>query len=472
MAIFRLNKLAKDFNVGIQTLVDYLAQKGHQVELSPNTKISEEQYELIIMAFQGERKVKEEADRIELITTDTIQEMESNKDKTAGLEQGTNSTIKVVGKKDLSALNQRMRPDKRKRKKRKPVIAVKPVPEFIDTQYQILDTIAVKPEPEFIYTQYQKLEGPKVLDKIDLGQFSKYGADIPGGNERKRKHTKKEAVSAQEVKKIGAEVAMKEKLEKEKAEKDENNYTKTRITGVKENGNINQRGEKYDVFISYRRDGGKDFARIIKPELINRKIRVFLDFDELKDGVFNKRIMDAIEDAPVFMLILSKGCLDRCKNDKDWIKEEILHADKFHRHIVPVEVDKTFREVPKDIPQEVRSIISQHQFSQIDTETLLEASMNELVERRIRPYINGPSTKTETELQGAEVHIETDTNCKILRFWKEIGVAKVGEDNVVVLKKGKHKLTFESLEKPNIKQTNIIEIPDIDYSDFVEVKLK
>ena len=32
MASFRLNKVAKDFNVGIQTLVEYLAKKGHQVE--------------------------------------------------------------------------------------------------------------------------------------------------------------------------------------------------------------------------------------------------------------------------------------------------------------------------------------------------------------------------------------------------------------------------------------------------------
>ena len=69
MASFRLNKVAKDFNVGIQTLVDYLTKKGHQVEPSPNTKISEEQYDLLATAFQGERKVKEEADKIELMSS-------------------------------------------------------------------------------------------------------------------------------------------------------------------------------------------------------------------------------------------------------------------------------------------------------------------------------------------------------------------------------------------------------------------
>ena len=59
MESFRLNKVAKDLNVGIKTLVAYLAKKGHQVDDAPNTKISEEQYELLATAFQNERKVKE-----------------------------------------------------------------------------------------------------------------------------------------------------------------------------------------------------------------------------------------------------------------------------------------------------------------------------------------------------------------------------------------------------------------------------
>ena len=40
---------------------------------------------------------------------------------------------------------------------------------------------------------------------------------------------------------------------------------------------------KYDVFISYRRVGGKDKARSLKSELERRGYRVFLDFDDLKD---------------------------------------------------------------------------------------------------------------------------------------------------------------------------------------------
>ena len=309
MASFRLNKVAKDFNVGIQTLAEYLAKKGHQVEPSPNTKISEEQYELLATAFQSERKVKEEADKIELMATGAnrvveisskqeldvepeeviikgystakavapaeepkpeveeeeepvkkeepeaektpreeeqpeapvVETMEPKEDEESAPEApaDANSPFKVVGTVDLSAINQRMRPDKKKKKKgekHEPAVSPaaaakpksqksespKPAPEPAPEPVKVEAPKPVepaKPEPEFIETQYTKLEGPKVLDKIDLSQFSKDGADTPG-SKRKRKHTKKEAVSAQEVKKIGAEVAKKESKEKEKAKKE------------------------------------------------------------------------------------------------------------------------------------------------------------------------------------------------------------------------------------------------------------
>ena len=62
----RLNKAAKDLNVGISTLVEFLQKKGHEVEQNPNTRITMEQYELLSKAFHAEREVKENADKIEI----------------------------------------------------------------------------------------------------------------------------------------------------------------------------------------------------------------------------------------------------------------------------------------------------------------------------------------------------------------------------------------------------------------------
>ena len=68
----RLNKAAKEFNVGIQSLVEFLAKKGHQIEMNPNTRITPEQYELLSQAFATEREVKENADRIEITSNGNV----------------------------------------------------------------------------------------------------------------------------------------------------------------------------------------------------------------------------------------------------------------------------------------------------------------------------------------------------------------------------------------------------------------
>lgn len=223
----------------------------------------------------------------------------------------------------------------------------------------------------------------------------------------------------------------------------------------------------YDIFISYRRAGGDKYARTIQ-QALEKQFRVFLDFDELEDGVFDQRIIDAISQSPVFLLILSKGALDRCVDEKDWVRQEIMHAVKSGCHIVPVTIiGDNFNGLPHELPEELRRAVGSHQFSQLHMETLFKESMAKLVKTRIAPYIN--KEKIET---GAEIHIETDADCRLLLFKKMLAQIYAGEDNVVRLKRGKHKLEFVSVEFEDIKYHQILEIPDEDYTDFVEVKMK
>ncbi|MBQ7823809.1 MAG: translation initiation factor IF-2 [Bacteroidaceae bacterium] len=60
----RLNKVARDLNVGIQTAVDFLQKKGFSIEASPMTKISEEQHALLIKEFSKDQNLKKESERI------------------------------------------------------------------------------------------------------------------------------------------------------------------------------------------------------------------------------------------------------------------------------------------------------------------------------------------------------------------------------------------------------------------------
>ena len=57
----RLSKAAKEFNVGRETIVEFLNKKGFPVDPSPNTKLTSEMYALLVKEYQGEREVKNEA---------------------------------------------------------------------------------------------------------------------------------------------------------------------------------------------------------------------------------------------------------------------------------------------------------------------------------------------------------------------------------------------------------------------------
>ena len=60
----RLSKAAREFNVGMGTILEFLAKKGFQVDSSPNTKLTSEMYGLLVKEYQGEREVKNEAKKL------------------------------------------------------------------------------------------------------------------------------------------------------------------------------------------------------------------------------------------------------------------------------------------------------------------------------------------------------------------------------------------------------------------------
>ena len=59
----RLNKVTRDLNVGITTVVEFLQKKGHVIEASPNAKITEEQYAELVKEFSKDKNWKKETEK-------------------------------------------------------------------------------------------------------------------------------------------------------------------------------------------------------------------------------------------------------------------------------------------------------------------------------------------------------------------------------------------------------------------------
>ena len=62
----RLNKVVRDLNVGIDTIVGFLQKKGIEVDPNPNAKINDEQYDMLVKEFAPDKSLKKESDHISL----------------------------------------------------------------------------------------------------------------------------------------------------------------------------------------------------------------------------------------------------------------------------------------------------------------------------------------------------------------------------------------------------------------------
>ena len=60
----RLNKVTRDLNVGIATVVEFLQGKGFTIEANPNTKITEEQYNILVKEFSKDKDLRLESEKI------------------------------------------------------------------------------------------------------------------------------------------------------------------------------------------------------------------------------------------------------------------------------------------------------------------------------------------------------------------------------------------------------------------------
>lgn len=112
----------------------------------------------------------------------------------------------------------------------------------------------------------------------------------------------------------------------------------------------------YDLFLSYRREGGFATARLLYEHLKSLGLNPFFDLEELRSGPFNTKLYSNIEESSNFIPVLSKNALDRCVNEGDWLRIEIAHAIKNKKNIVPVMLEEF--EWPESLPSDIKDLVN------------------------------------------------------------------------------------------------------------------
>ncbi len=81
MAEIRLNKLIKKYNIGLQTLVDFLQSKGVEVEANPNAKVSDEYEPALDKQFGKDLEAKQAAEKVDVRITDILEKAGKRQDQ-------------------------------------------------------------------------------------------------------------------------------------------------------------------------------------------------------------------------------------------------------------------------------------------------------------------------------------------------------------------------------------------------------
>ncbi len=203
----RINKVLRELNISLDRAVEQLADHGFEIEARPTSKISQEEYQLLVDAFQTDRNKKEASEEV---SEEKRKEKEAIRQRIE--EHQETKTHVVQARTELKGLRQlgKIDLDPKPKPKPKPEVEEKteaPKAEPTKTEQPkpkpVAEPVAEKPiekkqaevektpttETEKVTTQYKKLTGLKIAgDKIDLKQFekkeSKPSAD---NNDRKRR---------------------------------------------------------------------------------------------------------------------------------------------------------------------------------------------------------------------------------------------------------------------------------------------
>lgn len=170
---------AKEFNVGKETLVDFLVGKGFSKDdLKPTSKLTEDMYRALQQEFQSDKVAKLKSDQIDLPKGS----LEAKKKK----EEEATLFKKEAAKKEPGEETKKEEPQAPVAQPQ-PVVEAPPVvaeePKQEEPQPQ--PPAQSQPEPEVVKVEVPEIEGPKVYDKIDLSAID--SSTRPKKNQPKKK---------------------------------------------------------------------------------------------------------------------------------------------------------------------------------------------------------------------------------------------------------------------------------------------
>ena len=117
---------------------------------------------------------------------------------------------------------------------------------------------------------------------------------------------------------------------------------------------------QYDIFISYRREGGYETAKHLYDLLTHDGYKVSFDIDTLRNGDFDTELLNRIDQCKDFVLVINQDCfvrtLDPSFNPQhDWLRQELAYALSKDKNIIPVFLNG-IQSFPDGLPEDIAQV--------------------------------------------------------------------------------------------------------------------
>ena len=184
----RLNKVTRDLNVGLSTVVEFLHKKGFDVKEDPNAKIGDEAYELLIKEFKKDKNIKEESDKMsqerhhkekkETVAVEGYEQSKKVEEIKTEVPEDIRPKFVTIGKIDLDAIGKPKAETQKEKEKSKPVekeeIMLPPIEEIIIEEKSEEVEIEELVVPEITFEKKENTPGgDSKLEEFDLEEEPK-----------------------------------------------------------------------------------------------------------------------------------------------------------------------------------------------------------------------------------------------------------------------------------------------------------
>ena len=266
----RLNKVQKELNIGLSTIVEYLQKKGFEIKEDPNAVVPEGGYEMLMQEFSADKKARIQSDNFTnerqnkekpkaapvveekpvvkepVVTAAPVVKEEKKAEPVVKETPKVEApTIKVTGRIDLDALNKKKaqpkkeEPKKEETKTEEPQKAESVAPASVIEEPAIVEESKKAEEPQAQLTQVDEVEAPKlkIMGQIDLAAINQSTRPKKKSKEEKKKEREEKDKQREEQRKQQREAQRHNNEGGEKKKRQRINSQRVDINDVKESNN-------------------------------------------------------------------------------------------------------------------------------------------------------------------------------------------------------------------------------------------